>query len=48
MEGKALVEKVRIGASELRVSIAGSGLLPRADTAACCCCCSSCRTRGTR
>jgi hypothetical protein len=41
MDGKALIERVRVGASELQVAISGSGLLPTADTAACCCCCSS-------
>ena len=48
MNGKSLVERVRIGATELQVSVSGSGLLPTADTAACCCCCSSCAKRGTR
>lgn len=42
MNTQSLVEKVRIGASEVQVAIAGSGLLPTADGAACCCCCSSC------
>jgi hypothetical protein len=36
-----LAEKVRIGAAELQVVVAGSGLLPTAVNVACCCCCSS-------
>jgi hypothetical protein len=42
MDVRSLVEKVRIGASEMQVVISGAGLLPTADGAACCCCCSSC------
>ncbi len=42
MKRNTVLERVRVGVSELQVAIAGSGLLPTADTAACCCCCSSC------
>ena len=45
MNTEKIAELVRIGASEVRVVVSGSGLLPSADTAACCCCCSSCCTR---
>lgn len=38
---QTVVEKVRIGAAEVQVAIAGAGLLPTADSAACCCCCCS-------
>lgn len=36
-----LAEKVRVGASEVQVVVAGSTLLPTAVNLACCCCCSS-------
>jgi hypothetical protein len=38
---QTLVEKVRVGTSEVQVAVAGAGLLPTADGAACCCCCCS-------
>jgi hypothetical protein len=44
MNPRTLVEKVRIGAAEVQVAIAGSGLLPTADSSACCCCCCCCGT----
>lgn len=46
MDLHALVEKVRVGASEVRVAVSGSSLLPTADGAACCCCsCCCCKTK---
>lgn len=41
---RTLVQKVRIGAAEVQVAIAGTGLLPSADSSACCCCCCCCGT----
>lgn len=45
MKSQGIAERVRVGASEVRVVVLGSGLLPSADTTACCCCCSSCSSR---
>lgn len=45
MKGQSLVEKVRIGATEVQVAVSGTALLPTADVAACCCCCCSSRAR---
>jgi hypothetical protein len=41
-----LAEKVRVGASEVQVLVAGSTLLPTAVNVACCCCSSSCSSGG--
>jgi hypothetical protein len=41
MTSRAIVEKVRIGASEVRVAVSDAGLLPTADVSGCCCCCCS-------
>lgn len=43
MFGETVVEKVRVGAHEVHVTIAGARLLPAASGTACssssCCCC---------
>jgi hypothetical protein len=43
VKGQSLVEKVRVGATEVQVAVSGTSLLPTADGAACCCCCCSSR-----
>jgi hypothetical protein len=35
-------EVIVVGASEVRVAVQGSNLLPTADTSACCCCSCCC------
>jgi len=39
MGTSSIAERIRVGTAELRVVVAGSTLLPTADTTACCCCC---------
>jgi hypothetical protein len=46
MNTRVLAEKMKVGASELQVIVAGNGLLPTAVNVACCCCSSSCSSSG--
>jgi hypothetical protein len=46
MKNRTLVERVRVGAHEVEITVAGAQLAPTADGGACCsssCCC--CKTK---